>query len=280
MDKEEQDTVIAFGRLMRFWRRVFGFSQAQLALRLQTSARHISFLETGRSNPSRSMISRFCHELQLSEREKNILMVAAGFVPQSQDIDFLAQRFSWLRRHLALLMSKHDPYPALVVDRCGDIQMCNRSFLQLLKAFLGGRPVAAQANLFHLYFSDEALRQRIQEWEHLACILLLKVQEQQLLSGDSRLAELMEWLQAYPGMPSDWAQRAQGIDYLSSYEMRLQLDSRISHSLAVITNVESLPGYSAPQFFIHSYFPQDAETEVLWKSLSSEQPVEHPLLFY
>ncbi|MEJ2416372.1 MAG: helix-turn-helix domain-containing protein [Exilibacterium sp.] len=268
----------AFGRLMRFWRNVFGYSQVQLAHRLKTSTRHISFLETGRSNPSRAMISRLAQELGLSEREKNVLMVAAGFIPDSPEIDL--SDFGWLRSHLSLLMAKQDPYPALVVDRCGDIKMCNRALLLLIEACLSGNSLSEQANLFHLYFSDEGLRQRIQSWEKLSCILLLKVQEQQLLSGDERLGELVEWLQAYPGVPADWALRAQGIEHTSSYEIRLQLNQMISHSLAVITNVEPLPNFSAPQFFIHSYFPKDKATQMLWQSFYDDRKIQHPLLYY
>ncbi|TQV65982.1 helix-turn-helix domain-containing protein [Exilibacterium tricleocarpae] len=270
----------AFGRLLRFWRNVRGHSQAQLAHMLETPSRHVSFLETGRSNPSRGMIGRLAAVLGLNERETNVLLVAAGLLPETEEIDLDDDRHHHLRRHLGLLLQKQDPYPGIVVDRCGEIKMCNRAWILLVQAYLGGIRPPARTNLFHLYFSDEGLRQRIRHWERLACILLLKVQEQQLLTGDSRLAELMEWLQAYPGVPADWATRAQGTDVGSSYEIHLHLENITSHSLTVISNLEPSPDFSAPQVFIHNYFPQDAATEKLWLSFYNDNELQHPLLYY
>lgn len=270
----------AFGRLLRFWRGVRGHSQAQLAHLLETPPRHVSFLETGRSNPSRSMIGRLAAVLALNERETNVMLVAAGLLPESQEVDLDTEKYQWLRGHLALLLRKHDPYPAIAVDRCGDIKMCNRAWILLVQAYLFGSPSLGRANVFHLYFSDEGLRQRMRDWERLACIMLLRVQEQQLLSGDARLAELVEWLQAYPGVPADWATRAQGSGASSGYEIYLQLDDIVSHSLTVISNLEPVPDFSSPQVFIHNFFPRDRATEQLWLSLYSDRALDHPLLCY
>ncbi|MCV6626316.1 MAG: helix-turn-helix transcriptional regulator [Cellvibrionaceae bacterium] len=270
----------AFGRLMRFWRQVAGLSQAQLSERLATSSRHISFLETGRSRPSRTMIGRLSKEFALPGREANVLLLAAGFLPEAgADGKRLNSR---QREQLGWQLAKHEPYPAFVVNDIGDLLLCNRAWLKLL-ARAGLKVGQGEMNMYHLFFSDEGIRRLIEGWEDFSCALLLQVKEQQLLTGDSKLNELMEWLSAYPGIPANWAERAKAIGFDSSYDIGVRFGSSRYSLRTVVTGVDPVSLALTAQLKLHLFFPGDNDTSAWWQqaSDSGELPSlpSHPLLY-
>lgn len=266
----------AFGRLLRFWRTVGGLSQAQLSHQLNTSPRHISFLETGRSQPSRAMIERLLPELDLSEREGNVLLLAAGLTPNESDGD----QGHRLRRQLQLLLRQHEPYPAFVANSLGDMVMCNRAWLSMISRVL---PLEQRRdiNVYHLYFSEEGIRDSIDNWSEFSCGLLLQVKEQQLLTGDDKLNELMQWMEAYPGVPHDWAQRAKAMRFISGYELTVQLKDERYQMEAVITGIDPMRMKMVNQLKLHTFYPVSENTRALWQN--NNEPLdasasEHPLL--
>jgi len=279
IDKASQHE--AFGRLLRFWRSVSGLSQAQLSHQLSTSPRHISFLETGRSQPSRAMVERLVKELCLSEREGNVLLLAAGLTPNESAVGLGGSEGRLLRRQIKLLLAKHEPYPAFVANNVGDIVMCNRAWLAMMSRVLPANK-RADINVYHLYFSEEGLRDLIGNWDELSCVLLLQVKEQQLLTGDEKLNELMQWLEAYPGIPQDWAQRAKSIRFASGYELAVQFDGREYSMDTVITGIDPMRMAMVSQLKLHSFYPSAEHTERWWQ-WNSEQPesmeLAHPLLY-
>lgn len=261
----------AFGQLTRFWRATLGLSQAQLAERVEAAPRHISFLETGRSNPTREMVLRIAQSLELPERDTGTLLIAAGFTVATSELDLHAPHNQALKQSLTLLLNKHDPYPALIINNIGDVLMCNQSWLAMLHyAGLDSQLDAPVVNLFHLYFSEDGLRQGIENWEELACFILLKIKEQQLLTGDSKLEELSEWLQAYPGLPKNWAKRARGIRSTSLYDIHYKDNAHRFSSRTLVTGVEPGRNETYSQLELHSYFPLDAAAEAFWQQLSQQ----------
>lgn len=270
----------AFGRLLRFWRTVAGLSQAQLSHQLNTSPRHISFLETGRSQPSRAMIERLLPELGLSEREGNVLLLAAGLTPNESGHGIDGDEGHRLRRQLQLLLRQHDPYPAFVANNLGDMVMCNRAWLSMIRRVL---PLEQRRdlNVYHLYFSEEGIRDSIDNWSEFSCALLLQVKEQQLLTGDDKLNELMQWMEAYPGVPQDWAQRAKAMRFVSGYELAVQLKGERYKMETVITGIDPMRMKMVNQLKLHTFYPVGENTRQLWQRNSEcldQTASEHPLL--
>lgn len=268
----------AFGKLVRFWRTTLDLSQANLAEKVEAAPRHISFLETGRSNPTRDMVSRIAQSLDLGARESSTLFAAAGFSIPPSPLYIDAPEHQMLKQTLGLLLQKHEPYPALVINHIGDIVLGNRSWQAMMEHIgLHEQLSRPEINLYHLYFSEEGLKRGIDNWEELACFLLLSIHEQQMLTGNTRLEELSQWLQAYPGLPLDWAKRTKGITNTSIYDVNytdagpLQFKSR-----TLITGVEPNRNETYSQLELHSFIPQNSATQEFWESLDLDNLACHP----
>ena len=115
------------GQLIREWRRVQGMSQLDLALAAGVSSRHVSFVETGRSQPSRTMVARLAETLAMPLRERNAMMVAAGFAPLYRQSELRDPDLAPARRALELILGSHEPFPAFVLDRAWNILMTNQA---------------------------------------------------------------------------------------------------------------------------------------------------------
>ncbi|MGH1370898.1 MAG: helix-turn-helix domain-containing protein [Cellvibrionaceae bacterium] len=271
----------AFGKLIRFWRNTLDLSQAQLAEKVEAAPRHISFLETGRSNPTREMVTRIAQALELGSRESSTLYNAAGFSIESAPIDINAPEHQKLKQTLGMLLQKHEPYPALVINHIGDIVLGNRAW-QAMMEFVGLHDQLSrhEINLYHLYFSEEGLKQGIDNWEELACFLLLNIREKQILTGNSRLEELSQWLQAYPGLPLDWAKRIKGIRNTSIYDIHYDADPLQFSSRTLVTGVEPNRNETYSQLELHTFIPQNADTQGFWESLDLDNTPRHPLIVH
>ncbi len=279
---DDQPQEAAFGRMLKFWRSQSGLSQAQLSARLGTSSRHISFLETGRSRPSRAMVQRLQQEFDLSSREGNLLLQSAGFLPNSVATrQVLGER---LKRQMGWMLEKHEPYPAFIVNDLGDVLLFNRAWLNLMQQAglkAGCEASGIQMNMYHLFFSEEGMRYVIDGWEDFSCALLMQVKEQQLLTNDSKLNELMEWLEAYPGIPKNWSEVARQVRFDSSYDIRVTLPQSDYSMKTVVTAIEPITLSANGTFKLHSYFPGDLATQQWWQSAATRKAygeLKHPLL--
>ncbi|WP_439133999.1 MmyB family transcriptional regulator [Pseudomaricurvus sp.] len=271
----------AFGQLIRFWRTTVGLSQAQLAASVEAAPRHISFLETGRSNPTREMVLRLAQALKLGERDIGTLLISAGFIHDPSPLNLHAEENQLLKDSLSMMLAKHDPYPALILNSIGDILLCNRSWLAMIQfAGLEDRLKQPVVNLLDFYFSEEGLRRHITNWEDLACFLLLRIKEQHLLTGNPKLAELSTWLQAYPGLPEKWAKRAKGAKSLSLYDIHYQsLEHNTSFaSRTLVTGIEPERNAAIGELQLHSFLPLNTATQTFWESFSNMTVQDHPLL--
>src|SRR5262249_7078741 len=138
--KEEATTTPSFGDLLRHWRVSRHLSQLALALEAEVSARHVSFLETGRARPSRDMLLTLSSVLDVPLRERNVLLRAAGLAPVYREISLDDPGMSPVRAAFELLPTQHDPRSALAFDRHWDIVMVNASYVRFLTAVLGRAP--------------------------------------------------------------------------------------------------------------------------------------------
>src|ERR671926_498464 len=120
------DTAPQVGPLLREWRERRRLSQLELALEAGVSARHVSFIETGRANPSPEMVLKLAGKLDVPLRESNQLLIAAGYAPRYGALAFEAPEMDPVREAIDRLLSAHDPYPAVVVDRHWELIAANR----------------------------------------------------------------------------------------------------------------------------------------------------------
>jgi transcriptional regulator with XRE-family HTH domain len=194
------------GDLLRDWRSVRRLSQLELALAADVSSRHLSYVETGRAQPSRDLVSRLAQTLELPLREQNALLVAAGYAPEYSETALGAPEMATVRKAIDLILDKQDPYPAIVMNRHWDLLMANRSTTRIFRWLLEGPP--AQSNIMKTFFDPRGVRPFVVNWEECAGDLIRHLHNDLAAApSDARLSQLMRDVLAYPDVPQRWARR-------------------------------------------------------------------------
>jgi transcriptional regulator with XRE-family HTH domain len=187
------------GELLRAWRQRRNLSQLELALGAEVSARHVSFLETGRARPSREMVIRLSEGLEVPLRERNSLLLAAGYAPVYPERSLDAPEMAPVRQALDRFLRSHEPYPAIVVDRYHNLIAANDA-LDLLLDGVAPELLDPPANGMRIALHPEGMAPRTLNLGEWSSHLLHRVRREGQLTGDSRLLELYEELASYPGV--------------------------------------------------------------------------------
>ncbi|GGX42149.1 transcriptional regulator [Tateyamaria omphalii] len=197
----------AFGPLLKSWRNRRHVSQLELALHAGMSQRHVSFLETGRSKPSRYAVRQLCEALEMPAAEHDVMLVAAGFAPQSADASWSADVRNAVDVSIEHVLKGHEPFPAVSVDRIWNLQKANQSAMRFFAA-AGG---TGQPNLLRDVFSPGTLRNNIRNWSEVtrALFRLLDL-EVARRPHDQEGKLLLDELRALPGVAEAVADRPQG----------------------------------------------------------------------
>ena len=195
-----------FGGRLRWWRERRGLSQLALAASAETTQRHLSFLESGRTAPSRTMVLRLSDALALPLRQQNALLLAAGFAPAWRERDLAAPELAQVNRALQFMLDQQEPYPAFVVDRRWTLLRANAGAARLVEFLLGPAPPPAPGapppNLAEALLAPDALRPFILNWEETARFFLRGVHADAAADGTAETAALLARLLAFPGLPA------------------------------------------------------------------------------
>jgi transcriptional regulator with XRE-family HTH domain len=189
------------GELLRHWRQERGKSQLDLSLDTGISQRHLSFVESGRSAPSRDFLSIVSDALNIPLRERNVLLLASGYAPQYGEQSMDAEQMAIVTRAIDRMLQQHEPHPALVLDRHWYVVRTNDSAPRFFGSFIDLEKRPKPRNLLDLMFDPEGMRPFVEEWEKVAAGLLQRVRREavgQVL--DKELQELLKRLQKYPGV--------------------------------------------------------------------------------
>jgi transcriptional regulator with XRE-family HTH domain len=193
-----------FGALLRHWRSVRRVSQLNLALDAEISTRHLSCVETGRAQPSREMVVRLAEALQVPLRERNALLLAAGYAPLYRHSGLDAPEVEAARQVVELLMAQLEPYPVLLLDRYWNTLRMNAGARRVLALFPGcdsGTP----HNGVRLVFDPKGLHPFIENWEMVAARIIRRVHREAADNlSDETLKRFLEELLSYPDVPSRW----------------------------------------------------------------------------
>ena len=194
-----------FSSLLKHWRSVRRLTQIELAVDANVSARHLCFLETGRSQPSREMVQLLGSALDLPLEERNALHVAAGFVPPYGDKGLAAENLQPVRQALDFILRQQEPYPGIVVDGHWDVRMRNQASARLLKPFRDSYEMEAGLadNAMHVVFHPKGLRQFIVNWDEFAG-QLIQILHRDVAQGSRAAAQLLDEIMAYPGLSAEW----------------------------------------------------------------------------
>ena len=185
------------GELLREWRGRRRLSQMDLALDAGVSTRHLSFVETGRAAPSRDMVLRLAEHLEVPLRERNHLLLAAGFAPVYAQHAMETPEMAPVREALRRLLKAHEPFPAVVVDRHWTLIEGNAG-IGLMTAQVAPHLLEPPANVLRVTLHPEGMAPHIANLGEWRAHLLGRLRRQVTLTGDDRLAELLDELRAYP----------------------------------------------------------------------------------
>jgi len=213
--RKKPATATAVGGLIRQWRERRRLSQLSLALDAEISARHLSFLETGRANPSREMVLLLARVLEVPPRGRNELLLAAGYAPVYHERGLDAPEMAQVRRALEFTLRQQEPYPALVVDGRWNILMSNEGSSRLMGLFLDPAEAAALGppNALRLFYHPRGMRPFIVNWQATAGALIQWL-HRDMLRGHPETARLLDELLSYPDVPKAW--RTLDLDAIST----------------------------------------------------------------
>ena len=269
MSKPSNDRV--FAALLKYWRGHRGMSQLDLSIAAQVSSRHISFLETGRSNPSVEMVLLLAETLDISMRDTNELLRAAGFasIYSEPSVDSLLS--GPLGTAVDTMLSHHEPFPLMVIDRLYNVLRTNRAGHKLFELADIDLDAAApgKVNVLRLLF-DPASRDMIGDWSATAGTMLRRLQREVLQRPhDSDLANLRDDLLNVPGTPEDWRQP----DPSAATQPMIAVEFRAGdiglRFLTTITEFSAPQNVTLDELRIESYFPLDDQTRELCEQLLS-----------
>jgi transcriptional regulator with XRE-family HTH domain len=195
-------TSVPVGVLIRAWRGRRNLSQQRLAAAAAVSTRHLSFLETGRSSPSRAMVRGLAEQLELPLRERNRLLLAAGFAPDYDERPLERGEPDPVREALARFLRAHEPYPAIILDRQYNLVDANAGFAQL-RARVAHHLLAPPANALRICLHPHGLAPEIVNLTEWSAHLLRRLRRQADRTGASELDELYEELAGYPGVATE-----------------------------------------------------------------------------
>jgi transcriptional regulator with XRE-family HTH domain len=242
------------GGLIRAWRSRRRLSQLDLALDAEISARHLSFIETGRSRPSRGVLLRIAEELRMPPRERNALLVAGGFAPARSQRPLDDPAMAAARRAVERVLAAYEPYPALAVDLHWTMVAANAGVEPLLA---GAAPYLLEppVNVLRLSLHPEGLAPRIENLAEWRGHILHRLEEQIDASGDLQLSALLEELRAYPGGTS----RQSGPGDIAVL-LKLRDEDRCLSFLSMTTMFGTPLDITLSELAIEAFLPADAET--------------------
>ena len=260
------------GTLLRRWREARRLSQFELGMEAEVSARHISFLETGRAAPSREMLLTLSNVLDVPLRERNMLLLAAGFAPIYRETDLDDPRMTQVRAALELILRQHEPRSAFAFDRHWDLVMGNAAFVRFLTAVLGEPPrgmpplrvtMAPRLNLLHLLFDPNGVRKVIVNWEPIAKSLLNQAYRMAAWARDDAMNELLSAILSYPGVPANWRQPDLESPQALILPMELNLNGKIAKMFSTVTTLSTPQDVTLQELHIEAFYPADEATESL-----------------
>jgi transcriptional regulator with XRE-family HTH domain len=243
------------GALLREWRQRRRLSQLDLATEAEISTRHLSFLETGRALPSRDMVLHLAERLDVPLRERNLLLVAAGYAPVFQERNIGDPELKAARETMERLLAVHAPNPAIAIDRHWTLVAANRTVAPLL-AGVDEELLRPPVNVLRLSLHPRGLAARIANLAEWRAHLLERLRRQIDISADAVLIELLKELRAYPAPAS--ARQANGVSVV--IPLRLRVGDRVLSFLSTTTIFGTPVEITLSELALESFFPADAGT--------------------
>ncbi|HKW91937.1 MAG TPA: helix-turn-helix transcriptional regulator [Methylomirabilota bacterium] len=260
------------GQLIKQWRERRRLSQLSLAVDAEISTRHLSFIETGRAQPSRDMVLLLARALEVPPRGRNDLLTAAGFAPVYRETGLDAPEMTNVRRALDFILRQQEPFPGLVIDGHWNLLMSNQGAGRLMGLFLSPEDVAAvgpRPNAMRLFYHPRGMRPYVVNWEASAVALIQWLHLDIARGiGDAETRRLLDELLSYPDVPQKW--RTLDLDITPAPFLAVEMrkgDLRIKF-FSTLTSLGVPYDITLHELRVECFFPADATTETLLRDLA------------
>lgn len=270
----ETGSYVNVGTLIRAWRERRRISQLALALRAESSARHISFIETGRTRPSQGMVMRLAEHLEVPIRDRNTLLVAAGYAPVYNETPLQDPQMYVLRTGLKNLLAAYEPNPALIMDGKYEILIANRG----IQALLGDLPehlLEPPMNAIRLTLHPQGLAPRIRNLAEWRTHLLERIDRQVALRPSSELSKLRDEVSAYPAPGPESAQAEEATSTAEQHQLALPLKIQAGEKtlslISTVTTFNTPMDVTVSELAVEMFLPADPETAQALQALQAAQ---------
>jgi hypothetical protein len=238
------------------------------------SQRHVSFLESGRANPSRQMILQLSETLEVPLRDRNDWLAAGGFAPLYRTRTLDDPQMSQVMGAVRMMLSAHEPFPAAAVDRAWNVRMANTAFdrlVDMLSAMTGGdvwvRVGGGQRNLMRLFFHPLGVRSLVANWAVVGPLIWRRAQREAEMYGGQEMTAVLADLKPHQDADVLWSAADAALVPVLPFNLRLA-DLEIS-MFAIISTLGTPQDVTADELRIETLFPADPRTETLFRNLKT-----------
>jgi transcriptional regulator with XRE-family HTH domain len=266
--------VTSVGRLLRQWRTERRISQLDLANQAEVSTRHLSFIETGRAKPSRQMVLVLSSALEVPLRERNSLLLAAGYAPAYRETALDAPEMADVRLALQMILRQHDPFGAVVVNRRWDVIMASEAWVGFTAEVSPGACTAKalsviptpRPNLMRMLFAPGGLRAAIRNWDEVARASLIRARRD--AAGDPVAEEIVRAALQVGGVPEMWDDADLVTPQSLLIPVEIAMRGHVVRLLSTISTLGTAQDITLQELHIESFHPADAQTDALLRGMA------------
>ncbi len=252
------------GEMLREWRESRRLSQLEFSLQAQVSSRHLSFVETGRSHPSRDMILRLAEQLDVPLRERNHLLLAAGYAPAYAETPLDSPRMQTVRAAIRQVLTGHEPYPAIVVDRTWNLVDANASVALFVEG-VAQEVLTPITNCMRLSLHPQGLAPRIVNLGEWRAHLLGRLRRQVARTADPAIIALCDEIKCYPcDQPEPEVELPGPGDIFAP--LRIRYEGRELSFFSTVATFGTALDITVAELSIESFYPADAATADVLRS--------------
>lgn len=254
------------GPLLSEYRKRCRLSQLDLSLLADVSCRHISFIETGRTQPSRAMILKLADVLNLPHKDSNLLLHTGGFAPAYTSLDFNHDGMIPVRKALSMMLDNHNPFPALVVDGNWNVLMQNKTQSALMSLLLGGDGELPTRNILEGVFREDCFKPHIANWDEVASHLLRRLRKQLLVGTSEENHQLFATLLTL-SPPQNWQQPTEDLSDGPMLTIDFKLAGNTLSMFSTLSQFGTALDTGLQEIMIEAYFPANEECRALFAKI-------------
>jgi transcriptional regulator with XRE-family HTH domain len=251
-------TTVPVGALLREWRALRRLSQLDLALEVGVSARHLSCVESGKATPSRLVVTRLAEALDMPLRERNGLLMAAGYAPEYPETGLDTPQLAYVRQAIDCILEHQEPYPAFVLNRHWDVLRANEAAARVGRFLCGD---SRHTNMLRQFFDPNDLRRVVVNWEEVAGDLVQHLHDVIAAApSDATARALLDELLRYPEVPSEWRTRELRMPPAPLLTVQFRKGEHELHFFSTITTFGTSRDVTINELRIECTFPADDAT--------------------